>query len=910
MFTTLVQESQKIFKDELKQPLLADASAPDLSPILTAKPKPLSKPIKEQKRQPIPLTTDEPEPVVIEPTSFLPDENSDDPESKIKTDVVKYRDPDFESYDKVKPNSFIHKADTDKDFLTWVKDKKSDWVRKPNAETDRELMIAVNGRLPEEGFLRALAVGTSAVLTTPFTLGYYAYQSQQIINPGEIFFSDKAGKLEIRVEQGKEPRVHWLVNPRHSWGKKYSAKENLIQEGNVTIVRILPWEIGLATDNGKPVVLLPGRHAYNSAVFKLEKSDIKSIYSPMIKFGNISIVQINANELGLAQEAGNSMVLLPGLHIRNYYSFQLDKRFSTKDSTLHCIHNPEEKEQKKDTPLAGTGWFSNGTTSIIQIEKGKLGCAFDGTEPILLKPGIHMVNTQAFKMMEFIDATKQHIQFSTINIVRVPKGQIGLGWDYSTNRAVILPEGEHQFNTQNFKFNGFKSLADKKITHGNYTRIIVNAAEYGYAWDHGKAVELAPGIHEKTDPQFIFAEFKSANEPFIQFGNIAHVIVKAGEARAVWDAGKLKVLREGVHHFDSSILEIASKPISLQAVIHTMHDIHVTTRDRMPMHVTGQVVYEIEKPETLISGLAKEEAADLNKAIEKRAAANLREQFSHVDLSMISPDHHQHGEQKDGEQKEEDSRLFGNKSSAEGDDLRGQLCTRVMQKLSKDAEKWGIKIIDFEMLDVGCQNKVVEESLAEATAKTRQTEAKYDLQVAENATTMIKEKAEVERELMKERRKAEISKIHTQTEADTAYLKVEQKAKAEAKAKEIETQATIDAMLKIAKAKMEAAKLEAEGIDAINTAQMKLLDHPGYLELEKAKLQVQSEAQKAKRSTPAVVFGSDGGRSAEAMFFGEGTNLVKLALQQKGPYRSLSSPSSPKAALKDDRENVMEVKLG
>ena len=49
-------------------------------------------------------------------------------------------------------------------------------------------------------------------------------------------------------------------------------------------------EIGFATDNGAPVVLLPGRHVYNSVQFKFYQR--ASVDEKLIAFETISIVTI------------------------------------------------------------------------------------------------------------------------------------------------------------------------------------------------------------------------------------------------------------------------------------------------------------------------------------------------------------------------------------------------------------------------------------------------------------------------------------------------------------------------------------------------------------------------------------------------------------------------------------------
>lgn len=904
--------------------------------------------VKEIKGSPIDsLSTDS---IIEIPTSRPP---AKAPDLEEKTITVRYLNPDFTSFEEIKSNDWILKPQTE-NFLLWAEDKerKEDWLCKPNATSDNDLQLVVNGKTVDNSVGRKAKVAFSVAVSTPFTFGKYAYNSTRTINPGEIHFTNNAGKQEIRVEPGN----NYLSGIRHSWGSKRKASENSIKEGNIHIVRILPGQIGLATDNGKPIVLLPGRHAYNSALFNLEEKNIVSSNRPIIEFGTISIIRIQSNEIGLAAENNNPILLLPGLHIKNSASFKFISCVNTKN-----LSQTDLKEEKRQRSTIAESYFEHGTISVVQVANNKIGCAWDGRDSVLLNPGIHIKNSRAFKFEKMVNINEKNIEFNTINIIQVRANEIGLSWD--NNVPIILPPGRHEFNSPQFKFQEFKSIYDKKIIHGNYTQICVNSDEYGYAFKNGKAMELTTGIHKFTDPAFIFCEFKKKNEPVVQFANIAHIIVKDNEARAIYKDGSLTVLEKGVHDFDCATLSIVEKPISLKAKIYSMRDIHVTTQDRMPMHVTGQIVYRVKDARTLILGLSEDEVKELDKAIEKRADASLREQFSHVDLSMISPNHHHGNEVK------EDKRLMGNSEQSEGDDLRGKLCTRITKKLSKDAEKWGIEILDFEILDVGCQNRDVEASLADATAKTRQAEAKFELQRAQNATDMERERAEVERKLMKEKKQAEINQVQTESERTLATLRVTKEAEAQAEAKKIqsvadskaleikmqvevknaayktekEAEAKANAILAEAKAKAtaiemeatakakarvleadaekKAAILQAEGRDALNACELKLYQSRPYLELKKCELEVQRVGKLAQQATPAVLFQGEGSKTAaEKMFLAQGTELTEmsLALQKRQHQffsrRRNSSPSVISVAeSKNDKlqfpsENKLELR--
>jgi len=74
-----------------------------------------------------------------------------------------------------------------------------------------------------------------------------------------------------------QPGWNALLSPRHRWGAIHQASEAYIKEGNITIVRIVPGQVGLATEDGKPVILLPGRHAYRSGSFHMAPTATQSV---------------------------------------------------------------------------------------------------------------------------------------------------------------------------------------------------------------------------------------------------------------------------------------------------------------------------------------------------------------------------------------------------------------------------------------------------------------------------------------------------------------------------------------------------------------------------------------------------------------------------------------------------------
>ncbi|GEM_PF-4440893 len=818
----------------------------------------------------------------------------------IHSEKVTYLDPNLSSFDNINEAEWGSKANGIGSIIDWAKDKNEDWLRKPNANSDEELVSAVNARQHPGGFVRKVKVGLNAVFTALPTLFIAPIRSTRNIKPGEIHFSDNAGLQEIHVTQG----LNYVSGLRHSWKIKHNANKNYIKENNVTIARILPNEIGLAKENGNSIVLLPGRHAYNSAFFDYQNI-AKPLIDTIINHGTITIIRVLPNELGRAKENGNPIILLPGLHIRNSASFEYVDKLNMR--TLK-------------------GGVEHETISIVRVNKNEIGCALLKGEPVLLSPGIHIRNSTAFKFVKMENANNPHIDFQTIHVLQVKSDEIGLAWN--DNKAITVPPGIYKLNSNTFTFKEIKKVSEKLINHAPITIVRVDQGELGYAWDNGKAIELEPGIHRREDPQFIFDRLEPANKEVIKHGNIAHIIVKDGEARAVYHQGKLNILDAGKYDYDDAqTLSIAEQAISLRDIIKPLKEIKVVTKDRMPMHVTGQVTYRVSDPIKLVKGIGQDK---LDSSIEQITDSTLRHEISKTDLSMISPDHHSQQPEDKAEDKK-DIRLLGDRSRAlgEGDTtFRGKLCSAVQETIRQTTAMWGIEIVEFAISDIGYQDPTVEKKLADATAKIREAESNFDLQRTTNAVNYEQAKGKAAQKIIEENNSASVKDILTkatssallanaEAQAGADFLKAEREAKGKAAAMGIHAaglklQAECQRDADIARAQGQTALANASAttatavLKAENEAKSLLLNNPNYVELEKARLFAEAAKPFANLQSPAIVInGSGNSEVASSMFLGQ-ANFFRTLMSQRGlliPAMNRSSVINEESKEEAERPN-------
>merc|ERR1719450_1541484 len=80
--------------------------------------------------------------------------------------------------------------------------------------------------------------------------------------------------------------------------RTFPVKADQMSFGTISFVRVRPGTIGLATDNGMPVLLLPGQHIYNEPNFEFK--EFKSINENVIANGPLKLIRVPPARLGIA----------------------------------------------------------------------------------------------------------------------------------------------------------------------------------------------------------------------------------------------------------------------------------------------------------------------------------------------------------------------------------------------------------------------------------------------------------------------------------------------------------------------------------------------------------------------------------------------------------------------------------
>ena len=178
--------------------------------------------------------------------------------------------------------------------------------------------------------------------------------------------------------------------------KFFDVKEDQMQFGTVSFVRVRPGFVGIATDNGKPVLLLPGQHLYNNANFALGR--LVSVTEQYVANGPMHLIRVNQGQLGLVSINKRPIILESGMHFVFNPGFEMKKSGGEGFSLGPAYSSVNEQ------------LITNGPVSIIRIKPGNVGLATSSKQPVLLGAGLHYIHDPSFEWIGEKDVSACHIQ--------------------------------------------------------------------------------------------------------------------------------------------------------------------------------------------------------------------------------------------------------------------------------------------------------------------------------------------------------------------------------------------------------------------------------------------------------------------------------------------------------------------
>ena len=244
--------------------------------------------------------------------------------------------------------------------------------------------------------------------------------------------------------------------------RKFEIKQDMIRNGNMWIVRILPGNYGLATTSGKPLILLPGRHAINDPLFDYIGSE--GVNQPMIEHRTIRIITVPRGELGLVMVKGEGHFLQPGRHFIN-------------QPNLRWIGF------KKLT----SEYMNVGAKHRIVIPAGKIGLAWENGKPLILEHGqVYEISSPYFKYVKSVLLTAPVIVHGAIKIITVREGVFGVSYDDGV-MSILMPQ-RHTLTKGTHTFAGF--LPSGQTTLGIEAVTSMSADNVGIKFDSALTIQV------------------------------------------------------------------------------------------------------------------------------------------------------------------------------------------------------------------------------------------------------------------------------------------------------------------------------------------------------------------------------------------------------------------------------------
>ncbi len=174
----------------------------------------------------------------------------------------------------------------------------------------------------------------------------------------------------------------------------------------------------------------------------------------------------------------------------------------------HCLVSPfNSRSSFRAYPLTDETIHVNSTAFwIITIKEGEYGLATDQGKPIILGPGIHIINNSFFNLEKRVKQTESVITHQTLHRVIIPQGIRGVALD--GDLPVLLAPGIYTRVSPVFKFLRALPVDEQVVDLSPFLVITVFTSQIGIAYKRGMLHVLPPGTH------ILYSE---KNEEFVGF---------------------------------------------------------------------------------------------------------------------------------------------------------------------------------------------------------------------------------------------------------------------------------------------------------------------------------------------------------------------------------------------------------
>jgi hypothetical protein len=245
-----------------------------------------------------------------------------------------------------------------------------------------------------------------------------------------------------------------------------------------------------------------------------------------------------------------------------------------------------------------------GNLCIVRVFPGYVGMGQLNGNPLLLAPGVHLLNDPLFSFLGTALMTQPVISVGgTLHVITVPRGMLGLCT--ADSQGHFLGPGRHVVSHPRFAFLGLRSATDEHLSVGSKHRVLLAAGRLGLAWEAGRplVLEAGTGVFTIDSPTFSFERSVNAATQVITHGSTKLVTVRQAFVGVSFKDGHLDVLPPGrsvlesVTHTFSGFLPTGQITLPLEKV-------QSMTRDNVPLEFDAAITVQIVDPSLAIIALS------------------------------------------------------------------------------------------------------------------------------------------------------------------------------------------------------------------------------------------------------------------------------------------------------------------
>lgn len=602
---------------------------------------------------------------------------------------------------------------------------------------------------------------------------------------------------------------------------------------NVGGIVIPQGQVGITAKNGKMEVLAPGRRRLWHPQRRMV--DVFDVNQTVISAGNWNFVRILPGQIGLAVQGGQPVILGEGRHLLTAPEWRYIGVQNKNDDEVSwaevpalkiirvrpdkvaliydngnpkvLVHRAEPYELlrpqyefiKMGQAIDDVVSLDNKSTlDLVRVRPGNIGLSWEDGRPVILPEGRYQLRAPRQQFVKVVDKMADEIRLdneNSLDIVRVRPGRLGLVWEHGKPRLLPTRPEPYVLKKPAQQFVRLVSMEEEHVELGNLHVIMVTTGKRGVVWINGKAKIINTGQWVFNEENFVFGGCDNISTKQYSLGPFQFVTVDAGEVGVKHTNGELEVLPAGTHCLHADLGETFHGFRSVQQEIMKIRALDVITLDNVDLKVDAVLTYTMADPEKALRYVHNLEEVLLN-----RTEVTLSNIFSHLNYSekaVPPPRMSQEADRNKG------TPTCPSYEEAEGA-VRNQIHDEFMQAIQETAERvWGVTIGDLSVDNIHVVNMSLAEDLKQRAITSIQVDTQRQNAEAKQANELMQ--AETEAKSAKFRAMAKQSQVLAEAEASAQCQVYEAKAKADA-------QSVANGMaVERAKADAEALQIKAQG---------------------------------------------------------------------------------------------------